>query len=56
MIGLGTAAIGRPHYINVRVEKSNYSNLETFRKRGFSVLEDAYLSGVRYFDTAPGYG
>lgn len=55
-IALGTAALGRPQYINVRTEEYEFSSLETFRKESFSVLEDAYLSGVRYFDTAPGYG
>lgn len=56
MIGLGTAALGRPQYINVRIEDCDNSNLETFRKQSFAVLEEAYQSGVRYFDTAPGYG
>lgn len=55
-IGLGTAALGRPQYINVRQETCENSNLETFRKESFQVLEDAYNSGVCYFDTAPGYG
>lgn len=55
-IGLGTAALGRPQYINVRLKKCDNSNLEIFRKESFSVLEQAYNSGVRYFDTAPGYG
>lgn len=56
MIGLGTAALGRPQYINVRQEDCDNSDLSTFRKHSFSVLEDAYNSGIRYFDTAPGYG
>jgi aryl-alcohol dehydrogenase-like predicted oxidoreductase len=56
MIGLGTAALGRPQYINVRIEKCDNSNLENFRQQGFQVLEEAYKSGIRYFDTAPGYG
>ncbi|MHB0754431.1 aldo/keto reductase [Polaribacter sp. M15] len=55
-IGLGTAALGRPQYINIRVKNSDNSDLETFKKESFQVLEDAYNSGVRYFDTAPGYG
>ena len=55
-LGLGTAALGRPQYINVRQDNSNNSDLETFRKHSFSVLEAAYNNGVRYFDTAPGYG
>lgn len=56
LLGLGTAALGRPQYINVRQKNSDTSNLETFRKHSFSVLEEAYNLGIRYFDTAPGYG
>ncbi|TMM30091.1 aldo/keto reductase [Polaribacter aestuariivivens] len=55
-LGLGTAALGRPQYINVRQESCDNSNLEKFRKESFSVLEEAYNLGIRYFDTAPGYG
>ena len=55
-LGLGTAALGRPQYINVRQHTSENSDLETFRKQSFAVLENAYNLGVRYFDTAPGYG
>ncbi|WP_397444490.1 aldo/keto reductase [Polaribacter sp. R77954] len=55
-LGLGTAALGRPQYINVRTEKCEFSNLETFKKQSFQVLEEAYNLGMRYFDTAPGYG
>lgn len=55
-IGLGTAAIGRPHYINIRQEASSAFSLETFKQKGHLMLEEAYQQGVRYFDTAPGYG
>ena len=55
-LGLGTAALGRPQYINIRQENTNNSTLEAFRKHSFSVLEEAYNLGIRYFDTAPGYG
>ncbi len=55
-IGLGTAALGRPQYINVRQKQVDNSDLNAFKKQSFSVLENAYQSGVRYFDTAPGYG
>ena len=55
-IGLGTAAIGRPQYINLRTEKAKPTNLDEFRQNGFRVLEEAYKLGTRYFDTAPGYG
>lgn len=55
-LGLGTAALGRPQYINVRQKNSKNSDLDTFKKHSFSVLEAAYNSGIRYFDTAPCYG
>jgi aryl-alcohol dehydrogenase-like predicted oxidoreductase len=55
-LGLGTAALGRPQYINVRQNDADNSDLEEFRKQSFQVLEEAYNSGIRYFDTAPGYG
>ncbi|PQJ79576.1 aldo/keto reductase [Polaribacter porphyrae] len=55
-LGLGTAALGRPQYINVRLKNCDNSNLEKFRKQSFQVLEDAYNLGIRYFDTASGYG
>ena len=55
-LGLGTAALGRPQYINVRTVECDNSDLSEFRKQSFSVLENAYNSGIRYFDTAPGYG
>ena len=56
-LGLGTAAIGRPQYINIRqnVSKKEQS-LEDFRQQGLNLLEAAYQGGIRYFDTAPGYG
>lgn len=56
LIGLGTAAIGRPHYINLRQEEEKAFELETFKAHGMSILEEAYAQGIRYFDTAPGYG
>jgi len=55
-IGLGTASIGRPHYINIRQEKASAFSLESFKKQGLMMLEEAYRQGIRYFDTAPGYG
>ncbi|WP_339660367.1 aldo/keto reductase [uncultured Polaribacter sp.] len=55
-LGLGTAALGRPQYINVRQEECDNSDLTKFRNQSFSVLENAYKAGIRYFDTAPGYG
>lgn len=56
-IGLGTAAIGRPEYINIKSEQNTSSfDLAVFRDNGIKVLNSAYQLGVRYFDTAPGYG
>ncbi len=55
-LGLGTAALGRPQYINIRQEDIPNQSIEAFRENGFKVLEKAYQLGVRYFDTAPGYG
>ncbi|MFK7947404.1 MAG: aldo/keto reductase [Saprospiraceae bacterium] len=56
IIGLGTAAIGRPHYINIRQESVETFDLERFKANGIAVLEMAYNQGIRYFDTAPNYG
>ena len=56
LLGLGTAAIGRPQYINIRQEATTEFDLEAFQQKGIAVLNDAYNQGIRYFDTAPGYG
>lgn len=55
-IGLGTAAIGRPQYINIRQDKGQQQSLEEFKHQGSNLLKAAYDLGIRYFDTAPGYG
>lgn len=55
-IGLGTAAIGRPQYINIKQKPDEAFSLEAFRQNGIRLLDEAYAQGVRYFDTAPGYG
>lgn len=55
-LGLGTAALGRPQYINIRTKEIDNSDLHAFKKQGFHVLEKAYQEGIRYFDTASGYG
>jgi aryl-alcohol dehydrogenase-like predicted oxidoreductase len=56
-IGLGTAAIGRPLYINVNQGNAeDVFTLESFKKKGIAMLNYAYNLGIRYFDTAPGYG
>jgi aryl-alcohol dehydrogenase-like predicted oxidoreductase len=56
IIGLGTAAIGRPQYINIRQEAVTEFSPNVFREKGIDVLDAAYEQGVRYFDTAPNYG
>ncbi len=55
-IGFGTAAIGRPQYINIRESQTETFELNAFREKGIEMLESAYEQGIRYFDTAPGYG
>ena len=51
ILGLGTAAIGRPQYINIRQESAGDFSLDAFRQKGKAVLENAYEQGIRYFDT-----
>lgn len=54
---LGTAAIGRPVYINVRqTHADNTFNLDLFNAEGIKFLEEAYSLGIKHFDTAPSYG
>ena len=55
-IGLGLAALGRPEYINIRTDESIDKSLSAFKENTFSVLDEAYKLGIRYFDTAPSYG
>lgn len=55
-IGLGLAALGRPEYINIRDNYDIDKSISAFKKNTFDVLDNAYKSGIRYFDTAPSYG
>ncbi len=55
-IGLGMAALGRPEYINIRMHPVADSSVDAFKLNSFEVLDAAYASGVRFFDTAPSYG
>lgn len=55
-IALGTAAIGRPQYINIKKKKSKKFDKVKFKQKGIDVLNTAYDLGIRYFDTSPGYG
>ena len=57
-IGLGLAAVGRPAYINVGHGRdlSGDTDVSVLEGRAHAVLDAAYSAGVRYFDTARGYG
>lgn len=58
-IGLGTAAIGRPLYINIKEEnnrKKNELNFNIFKEEGLTFLNEAFKAGVTHFDSSPGYG
>ena len=55
-IGLGLAAIGRPEYINLRLEKDPDKSEMSYRQRTMNLLDYAYEKGIRDFDTAASYG
>jgi aryl-alcohol dehydrogenase-like predicted oxidoreductase len=56
-IGIGTAAVGRPLYINIRHNKSTRDfSLPAFKSDGLKLLQEAYANGIRFFDTSSGYG
>ncbi len=57
-IGLGLAALGRPAYINVGHGRdlAGDTDVSVLEGRAHAVLDAAYSAGVRYFDTARGYG
>lgn len=55
-IGLGTAALGRPAYINLTRELPAERSIDELRRRTHLMLDAAYGLGVRYFDTARSYG
>lgn len=55
-IGLGLAAVGRPQYINIGRKTTGSFNYERFFEKGFKFIDEAYRTGIRYFDVAPGYG
>jgi len=57
MLSLGTAAIGRPQYINIRQNNTlDDFDLKSFKEKGIKMLDFAYKHGISHFDTAPGYG
>lgn len=56
-MGFGTAAIGRPQYINIKaLPKKEDFDLASFKSSAAEMIQKAYEGGIRYFDTAPGYG
>src|SRR5690606_39778920 len=55
-VGLGTAALGRPAYINLTRELPAERSIDELRRRTHLMLDAAYGLGVRYFDTARSYG
>lgn len=57
-LGLGMAALGRPGYINLGHAddlERNYDK-DAMQARAHEVLDLAWDSGIRYFDTARSYG
>ncbi|MCW2818604.1 MAG: aldo/keto reductase [Marmoricola sp.] len=57
-LGLGTAALGRPEYLNLghgRALGGRYA-VEELRAHAIEVLEAAWASGVRHLDAARSYG
>jgi aryl-alcohol dehydrogenase-like predicted oxidoreductase len=57
-IGLGLAAVGRPGYLNLGRDDDLPADrtVEAMRARAHGLLDQAYASGVRYFDVARSYG
>ncbi len=57
-LGLGLAALGRPGYINLghADDLAGDYDVDVMERRAHDVLDFAWRSGVRYFDTARSYG
>jgi aryl-alcohol dehydrogenase-like predicted oxidoreductase len=57
-IGLGTAAIGRPGYINVghATDLEGHTTVDGLRRRAWDMLDAARSAGITYIDTARSYG
>lgn len=55
-IGLGLAALGRPEYLNVRIENDTDKTESHYFENALKVLDAGYQQGLRHFDTAPSYG
>eukprot|EP00775_Hariotina_reticulata_P001565 gene1565-1905_t len=57
LIGLGLAALGRPGYINLGHNADLIQkDVQAMRQHCWTVLDAAWASGIRYFDTARSYG
>jgi aryl-alcohol dehydrogenase-like predicted oxidoreductase len=57
-LGIGLAALGRPGYINLdhAQDLSEDYEVEAMQQHAFTVLDEAWRQGVRYFDAARSYG
>jgi aryl-alcohol dehydrogenase-like predicted oxidoreductase len=57
-LGIGLAALGRPGYINLGHAKDLSENydVDAMQSHTFTVLDEAWRQGVRYFDAARSYG
>jgi aryl-alcohol dehydrogenase-like predicted oxidoreductase len=57
-LGLGLAALGRPDYINLRhdVDLPPDRSVPAMEAHAHRVLDEAWASGIRYFDAARSYG
>ena len=58
IIGLGTAALGRPAYIttNHGGDLAGHTSVEQMLENAIEVFDAAYVNGVRYYDAARSYG
>ena len=58
VIGLGTAALGRPGYITTGhgVDLLGHTDVDSMAANALSVFDFAYEQGIRYFDAARSYG
>ncbi|NDJ34594.1 MAG: aldo/keto reductase, partial [Chloroflexi bacterium] len=57
-MGLGLAALGRPGYINLdHADALNHNyEVDAMRAHTHTVLDAAWVAGIRYFDAARSYG
>ena len=58
VLGLGTAAVGRPGYLNLAHDEDigTDHDVAAMESRAHEVFDTAFDAGVRYFDTARSYG